>query len=379
MAVGDGEVALVPLHRRDEHRVGQREEGRVEVAGDRHRPFDECGVLCKQFGIDERLCAECARFAFDLLADALHARLEPGHDAAFLAERRLVPSRVFERDAPRPAEVVVEAVPAGGAPGADPEDLRLDDLPAVHQHHPVHGAHELGVAIRPPHAPRRRQAFERAFQHSGQQRGQRRAGLGEAVGEPCAGPRFEPHEPIHLDPGRSREAEGGPRRLAVLVEGLRERRPAPFDLAVGLGAGHAGNEDREPPRGGIRDRGAAGEPCRVELRRDPGRERLGEPAQRLRRQLFRADLHQQVVGIGHGAISFPFPGEARIPRCSSPIICRPLAPAVPSRGVMVQIGVGGVGQRPPAWSRHLRASGGLAIVAPAGVLSFVLKGTMLSP
>ena len=198
-------------------------------------------------------------------------------------------------------------------PGADPEDLRLDDLPAVHQHHPVHGAHELGVAIRPPHAPRRRQAFKRALQHSGQQRGEGRAGLGEPVGEPCACSRFEPHEPIHFDPDRFREAEGGLCRCAFVVECVCEWRPAPLDVAVGLGAGHAGDEDREPARGGIRDRDAVGEPRRVELRRDPGRERLGELAQRLRRQLLGADLHQQVVGAGHGPVSFPFPGKARTP------------------------------------------------------------------
>ena len=328
----------MPLHRRGEHRVGQREEGRVEVAGDRDRPFDERGVLFEQCRVDERPPPERPRFAFDLLADHLHARLEPGHDAAFVAERSFVPPRVFERDAPRAAEVVVEAVPAGDAPGADPEDLRLDDLPAVHQHHPVHGTHELGVTVRPSHPPWRRQAFERAFQHPGQQRGERRAGLGEAVGEPCACPGFQPHEPIHIDPDRFREARGGPCRRALVVERLRERRPAPFDVAVGLGAGHAGDEDREPARGGVGDRGAVGEPRRVELRRDPDRECLGEPAQRLRRQLLGADLHQQVAGAGHGAVSFPFPGKARSPRCSPPAICRSLAPAMPSRGVMVQIG-----------------------------------------
>ena len=62
------------------------------------------------------------------------------------------------------------------------------------------------------------------------------------------------------------------------VDCVCERRPAPLDVAIGLGAGHAGDTYREPARGGIRDRGATGEPRRVELRRDFSRERLGELA-----------------------------------------------------------------------------------------------------
>ena len=97
---GDGEVALVSLHRRGEHCIGQHEEGRVEVAGDRDRPFDERGVFFEELRVDERPPAERLRFAFHLLADDLHALLEPGHHAAFVAERRLVSPRVFECDAP---------------------------------------------------------------------------------------------------------------------------------------------------------------------------------------------------------------------------------------------------------------------------------------
>ena len=274
VVAGDGEVALVSLHRRDEHRVGENQELGVEVAGDRDRPFDERGVLLEQRGVDERSSAEGTRRALDLFADHFHALLDPGHDVTLAAQRRHVSAHVIEHDVFR----VVEAVPAGGAPGRDAKDLPIDDVHPVHQHHPVHGAHELVVAVRPPHPARHRQPGERSLQHPGQQGRERCAGLGGSIGEPRPLRGFEPHEPIHLDPDRFREAEGGPRRLVVLVERARERRASPFDLAVGLRAGHAGNEDCEPSRGGIGHRSAVGKPRRVEFGRDFGHERFGQHA-----------------------------------------------------------------------------------------------------
>ena len=285
----------MPLHGRDEHRVRKREEVVVEVAGDYDRPLDEGGVLLQQRGFDDRPASEFSGRAFGLRADRLHALVESGHDLSLVPERRHVPAGIVEHDVAR----MVESVPAGRAPGGHSEDLRLDDRRAVHQHHPVHGADEFGVAVRPPHPARHRQPGQRPLDHHGQQRGERRARCRGSVAEPRAVPGLDPHQPVHLDPHRSRKAERRLRRLVVLVERAGERRTAPLHVAVRLGAGHAGDEDREPPRGREGRRGAMGQPRRVELGRKLGRERLGERAQRLRRQLLGADLHQQVVHVRH--------------------------------------------------------------------------------
>ena len=145
-SVRDREVALVALHRRDEHRVRKIEEFGVEVAGDRDRPFHESGVLLEERRVDAGPPVELVRRALDLFADDVHAFLEPGHHVSFASQRRRVLAGVPEND----VSGVVETVPAGGASGGNSQNLGLDDLRAVHQHHPVRGS-RTGITNPPPY------------------------------------------------------------------------------------------------------------------------------------------------------------------------------------------------------------------------------------
>ncbi len=100
--------------------------------------------------------------------------------------------------------------------------------------------------------------------------------------------------------GESRRCLG---RLSVRVERVRDCGPLPLDLLIRLPFGHAMHAHCEPARRcepfdlAVRDRGR----CQA-LRYAVG-ERLGEREQRFRRQLFGAELEQEVP-LGH-ALKLP--------------------------------------------------------------------------
>ena len=202
---GDREIALMPLHRCGEHCVRELEELRVEVPGDGDRPFDERSVLLEQRRVDERPSAECFGRALDLFPDDVHALADPRHDMTVAPKDRDVFAGVPKLEIPR----VVEPMPTGGSPGDDSEHLGFDDVRRVHEQHPVHRAHELGVVVGPPHPPRHREPVERALDHLREQRSERGAGPRGSIGEPCAfsgleSPRAPPRAPGSVRDGMLR-------------------------------------------------------------------------------------------------------------------------------------------------------------------------------
>ena len=98
--------------------------------------------------------------------DARAASLEIGAHVALLQRREIA-----ARGAQRNRLAGMEAMAARHAPGGDAEDLARHDRVAVQHDDPVHGPHELGLAVAPAHAPRDRERVERRLDDARQELG----------------------------------------------------------------------------------------------------------------------------------------------------------------------------------------------------------------
>ena len=308
----DRKVALVALEGGRDHPARQVEEALLEPAGDRHRPLDEGGHLVEEVVPRDRAAAKRGGGFSDEPLDEAAAFVEGGEDAPGTPELLDVLAGVHEGDWVR----VVEAVAAGLAPGPHPEDGGLDDLGSEEQHEPVNRPHELRVAVSPPHATRDGKLVEGGLDHS---RNQVRGGarrLFDPVDEPSPLRRLDPPEVAHADPAGAGEPEGGPGRLAGPVEGLAKGRPPAFARLSGDAVRHPARDEGEPAGGREGLDRAASEPGLREPLAHRGRERLGEAAEALRRELLGADLREEVApsGLSHR----PPPLPARTPRPPRP-------------------------------------------------------------
>ena len=311
----DREVALVALEGSRDHPARQVEEALLEPAGDRYRPLDEGGHLVEEVVPRDRAAAERGGGVPDESLDEAAAFSEGGEDAPGTPELLDVLAGVRERNRGR----VVETVAAGLAPGPHPENGGLDDLGSEEQHEPVNRPHELRVAVSPPHAARDGQLFEGGLDHP---RNEVRGGsrrLLDPMHEPRPPGGLEPAEVVHVDPAGAGEPDRGPGRLAGAVERLAKGRPPAFARLSGNAVRHAARDEGEPAGGceGL-DR-AAGDPGPREPFAHRGRERLGEAAEALRRELFGADLHEEVApsGLSHRPPPWPAPWSARPSRAAT--------------------------------------------------------------
>ena len=306
----DREVALVALEGGRDHPARQIEEALLEPAGDRHRPLDEGGHLVEEVVARDRAAAERGGGVPDEPLDEAAAFAEGGEDAPGTLELLDVLAGVREGDRVR----VVETVAAGLAPGPHPEDGGLDDLGAEEQHEPVNRPHELRVAVSPAHAARDGKLVEGRLDHPRNEVRGRSRRLLDPVHEPGPLGRLEPAEVAHVHPAGAGEPERGPGRLAGAVERGGDGRPPAFARLSGGVVRHPARDEGEPAGGREGLDPAAGEPGPREPLAHRGRERLGEAAEALRRELLGADLREEVApsGLSHR----PPPWPARTPRAA---------------------------------------------------------------
>ena len=214
----------------------------------------------------------------------------------------------------------VEAMPARHAPGGDAEDLARHDGVAVQHDDPVHGPHELGLAVAPAHASRDRKRIERRLDDAGQElggglarpRGPAEQGLAPVVADA--------RELLDLDATGLGEGACGARRLARGIESGGYRRAATLDALLRLPVEELAHADceaawREPGLGR-----AVREACGLETRDDAGAEGLAERGEALGRHLLRADFDQEIVAVHLGRFfmrTVASPSEADSPPAAS--------------------------------------------------------------
>ena len=349
----DREVALVTLQGGRDHPAREVEEALLEPARHRHRPLDEGGHLVEEVVARDRPAAEPGRRVRDEALDARAALGEGGEHAPRLAELLHVLAGLGKGDRLR----MVEAVAAGLAAGSDPEDGGLDDLGPEEEDDPVDRAHELRVARAPAHAPRDGQRGEGRLDDP---RDELRGGAGRLLGavhEPRPLRGLEPAEVAHLHPAGAGEPEGGPGRLAGIVERPAKGRPPAFPGPAGNALRHPAHDDGEAPGGREGLDHPAGEPGPREPLADRGRERLGEAAQGLGRELLGADLREEVAmsGLGHPGPGVPGLGRPGLSHRPPPSRARPRYAAGGSRAARA-----GRARRAPRPARWCAREGGSA-------------------
>ena len=279
------------LQRRDQHLARQREEALLEAPGEGRRPLHQRGHLVEQRLADERATPVLGRERRDARADQLAAAREIGDHAPRLLEASGIARRRGERDLPRRHEAMAARAVAGG----DAEQCRRHDVPAEHQHDPVHRAHEFRAAAAPAHALGDRQPVERGLHDASQQRGGRGARPDAGVIEELA---LRLLDAAELGDGRAAglgERGRGAGRRAIRRERRADRGALALQFLVRLVLGDAAHEQREPARCGVALDLAVADAGGGEAREDAVTEGGGQGRQGLRRQLLGADLDQQVA------------------------------------------------------------------------------------
>ncbi len=304
---------LVRLHRHDQRLGRHLEEGLIERACDRDRPFGQVRDLVEQ-RIGQARRQSGRRDARDLAA---HARAPLGRIGQHLRVAQRIQPCIGGRDRHRTG--MVETVAARFAPRRDAEQPGGDDFLAVQHDQPVHRPHERVFVIAPAHRPWNRQRLECVGEDLRNAFGGPRTGPVRAVHEPRALVGFEFFECGHVDAAALRETGQGARRFTIRVEARGQRRPAPLLHLVRLGRCDARN-----PRGQAPRRATGSRVC--DIRRDAAldeavadatRECACEFVERLRRQFLGADLDEQGMRRGHHAAAFAFkPGKPSFSRCA---------------------------------------------------------------
>ncbi len=270
--VADREVTLVFLHRRDQNLGRQLEVLHVEAAGERHRPLDEGRHFVEQGVLDDGVSAEPLRGRSHALADGLAPLVDVHQDLAALVQGLHIRRRVADAQRLRRHE----AVAVGDIAGGYVEDRRVDDLLAEQHQHPVHGAHELRVAVAPAHALGDRQRVERGLHDPRQQRQRVRARFGAAKHHPRALRGLELLEGVHLDSAGLGKRSCRLRGRALRVERRLERRAALFDRAVRLLLDQLAHAHRQTARRGEMLDAFVRQPRAGESLRDAVRKRGGQ-------------------------------------------------------------------------------------------------------
>ncbi len=149
-------VFLVDLHGGNQHFSGQCKKTRVEVSGDRHRPFIQGGNFLQQVFFDVGDAVDCRRGFLRGITDQGFSLLKISNDFAFLVQDVLILFRAgdgqfFGR---------MEAVSSCSRSGFQPQDFGFNDLIAVEQDRPMHGSDEFCGEAAPAHSFGDRQACD---------------------------------------------------------------------------------------------------------------------------------------------------------------------------------------------------------------------------
>ena len=270
-APAEREVALVRLHRGDDHALGQLEELLVERGVQDVRPLDQVDDLVE---LAARVLPPADRVerGDDLLAAHVGVRLH-----ARLAQRRLVPARGRDLDLARMDPAMPERVRAG----RDAVERHVHRGGAQLREQPAHGPREAERPL-PVHFIDLVNARPRTICGS-------RSGSVSAIASPA---HVRPHvavAPLQLldrDARTAREPLGGLRRLALLVEGDPLGRPALVLIRSALR--QVVDDHHQPPRPDVDVVRLGAEHAPREL----GQLRRGLAAGK-RRQLLAADLEDE--------------------------------------------------------------------------------------
>ncbi len=194
---------------------------------------------------------------------------------------------------------MVKAVTVSDPTALQSHNSGFNRVAAVQQGHPMHGAHEFDIQIRPAHASRDGDAGERLF-YDGRQQGMGRfADFGGSEQQPAAVGGLETFQVCYVDATGAGESFGRFRGLAVRVESSIECRSATLHIPVRLIQRHVRNQHGKPPRRRVNAARVRAQNARFEPLTQCFAEAFRKHAQRLRWQLLGADFHQQVGPIRH--------------------------------------------------------------------------------
>ncbi len=288
------EVALVVLESGGQHLARQGQEALLEAPGEYDRPFHQRGHFLEQRLRDQRTPLHVGRRRRDLRADVLAPRREVGQHVPALAQRALIGSGARDADRPRGVKTMATREMARGGV----EERAGHHLPAVQHHHPVHRAHEQGVARAPVHAAWNRQRIQRGLDQPREQR--HRALTGPGTQE-------EQERPLAFIQARQRldaraatlgERERRTRRQACGIERRVHRRSAALEVLLGLLGGEALHPHGEPPWCCKANELTVRQARLVEARGEARDEGLLQGGERLGWQLLGADFKEEIAPLG---------------------------------------------------------------------------------
>ncbi len=202
------EVALVDLHRGDEHFSGQLQVTAVKGAGDRHRVLHQVGHLLEEGFIDERAPPHRCSLLRQLFPDHLTAFLLIEDDPV-PPERVKVVVNAVDSDRPGRKKAVPESLPSRKDPGKGKGKRRG----AVKSEQPAHRPGETISFVLPVHRPGGADPAEHAGQYLRQQR------LRRLSGELFVGKKVR--RPVHLL--HHQRLRRKPLAAGKTVQGLRGR------------------------------------------------------------------------------------------------------------------------------------------------------------
>ena len=174
------------------------------------------------------------------------------------------------------------------------EDLGIDDLVPVQHDDPVHGPHKLDVTVTPAHATRDRHGQQRGLDNVADELGHGLARFPGRVHEPLALVGGNPAELADVDAAFLRERRCRRFRVAVVVERDGHGRPFHLDFTIGLALGEVVDSQGQATRARKRHHAIERQALLIEPGLHATGERIDQGGQRLRRQLFGADLDEQV-------------------------------------------------------------------------------------
>ncbi len=297
--VGNGEVALMARQRRYDALARQAQERVVEATRHRYRPLDERrNLIIEGVAIDDDATGRLG-LGLDAFPDEVATACEVGDDMAPFFQGTEIIGRRLDSD----GRARVKAMPVRFIAGGNTHDARIEDLASMEQHDPVHRPHEFGLTGAPTHAPRNRQGRERPLDELRHKFARGLAFLHHIAGQPLALRGFCPAEVVGVDAAFFCESGCRGGHVAVLVEGNRYRRAFLRLLAIFLAVGQRFDHDGEPPRARVNMHVATCETRFVDSGLEVGAKRFHQAAQGLRRQLFSANLDEEVFGFAHDSSS----------------------------------------------------------------------------
>ena len=293
---GDREVFLMALHGRDQHLLRQLEKVRAEFAGKGRGPFNQRGDLIEQGRVKPGLAPPLPGEASGPGLDQGPALIEIGHHPACLLQGRGIVRRSFDANFSR----VMEAMSVAEGPGTHAKHGMPKRRLAKQDQRPSDRSRELGFMAAPAHTSGDGQTLQGLIQH-GREQGDRVPALDQRVADqPAALVRLQRCQLIHADAAGRGKAPGGPAWPPRRVKGRPQGRAAAALGPIRLRDRQLFDHKGQAARRGIPFALAGAKPLLGQIAQAFFPEGHGEGPQRGRRQFFRADLDQQILGVRHG-------------------------------------------------------------------------------